>query len=362
MLFTDVRLQNFRSYHDSSFEIDPGVTIVVGPNTAGKTNLVEALLLVASGKTYRHTETLIRRGQPWGRVDAHTNDNRLRSVKLRRSNDTSTDKEIEIDAKVYKRLPAHHRQPVVLFEPNNLQLLYREPASRRDYLDNFIESLDASYSKTITHYQRVLTQRNTLLKQPRLDPSQLFVWNLRLVELAVDITAKRYQLLTTLNDRLGALYSTITGHKASLMAVYKTIVSQKAYSASLLKLLEVNLERDHARGFTGYGPHRDDMYFTFNEGGDMSMTASRGEIRTLLLCLKIIELELIEQATGTRPLLLLDDVFSELDSSRRKALTSFLQGHQTIITTTDADVVIKHFVGKCTIIPLGWPTLPQKLN
>ncbi len=352
MIFTDIRLQNFRSYSDSSFEIDPGVTIVVGPNTAGKTNLIEALLLLATGKTYKNKESLIRFGEKWSRIDAHTSDNIARTIKIRANGEGSTNTEIEIDNKPYKRLPDHYKQPVVLFEPNHLQLLYREPSGRRDYLDNTIESINKNYHKTRAHYQRVLAQRNAILKQSNQDSSQVFVWNLRLVELAAEIVTRRLSFIKTTNTRLTKLYNTITGQSSKLIATYNTHANTNNYAANLLNLLEKNIHQDQTKGFTGSGPHRDDLDFIFNQN-NMSSVASRGEIRTLMLCLKIIELELIEQSSGTRPLLLLDDVFSELDSSRRKALTNFLKNHQTIITTTDADVVIKHFVGKCTIIPLS---------
>jgi DNA replication and repair protein RecF len=120
----------------------------------------------------------------------------------------------------------------------------------------------------------------------------------------------------------------------------------------LLHNLEIGLERDMLRGFTSVGPHREDMLITFN-GHPASETASRGEARTLVLALKVIELQLLEQARGLTPLLLLDDVFSELDGARRRALTEYLSNYQTFITTTDADVVIQHFTESCQIIPLG---------
>ncbi len=351
MIFTDIRVQNFRSYNDASFEIGPGVTIVVGPNAAGKTNLVEALMLAAIGSSYRGHEALIAHGSEWARIDVHTSDNRARSIKLRTSSAGRSDKEFEIDDKIYKRLPVHQHQPVVLFEPNDLQLLRGEPGGRRDFADNLLEQLNDGYSTLRNQYKRIVSQRNALLKQVNHDKMQLFTWNVKLAELASNIVQKRLGLLGEINKKLSNLYSEISKQPTNIRAVYKSTIDPENYASSLLNRLEKDSELDYARGFTGHGPHRDDITFLFEEQSVVAQ-ASRGEVRTLLLSLKIIELELLEERHGIRPLLLLDDVFSELDGTRRKTLTNFLKNHQTVITTTDADVVIKHFTKKCTIIPL----------
>lgn len=350
MLFTDLHMQNFRSYTDASFEIGAGVSIVVGPNASGKTNLIEALMLAALGKSYRSEEALIANGSQWGRIDVHTSENTVRTVKLRPNAPGNSIKEFEIDTKLYKRLPAIKRQPVVLFEPNDLQLLHGDPAGRRDFIDNLIEQLDKEYSILRNRYKRTLAQRNALLKQAGTE-TQLFTWNVRIVELASAIVQKRLGLLEEINNRTSELYSEISKQKSQVDLVYKSSIDTGNYATSLLSRLEKEKDLDYSRGFTGQGPHRDDASFLF-EDRSAANQASRGEIRTLLLTLKIIELELLEKQLGIRPLLLLDDVFSELDGARRRALTSFLKGHQTVITTTDADVVLKHFTSKCTIIPL----------
>ena len=352
MIFTDLRMQNFRSYQDGSFEIGEGVTIVVGPNAAGKTNLIEALMMAATGNTYRGSDALIAHGSEWARIDAHTAGNNARTVKLRTQNGRRTEKEFEIDGKSYKRLPAPQRQPVVLFEPNDLQLLHGEPGGRRDLADNLIEQLDEGYGALRNQYKRTISQRNALLKQASRDSTQLFIWNVRLAELASGVVGKRLSLVDAINDKLSGLYSEISKQPTDVVAVYKSSIGHENYATALLRALERDIELDYARGFTGHGPHRDDIAFLF-KGRNAAAQVSRGEIRTLLLSLKIIELELIKEHSGSRPLLLLDDVFSELDGTRRKALTNFLKDYQAVITTTDADVVIKHFTAECTIIPLG---------
>ncbi len=353
MVFTDIRLQNYRSYKESSFELEGGVTIVVGPNGAGKSNLIEALLLTANNISYRGRDNIIRHGSSWARVDVHTKDNTTRTLKI--TSDQEKDKqqtEFVIDEKSYTRLPSGQKQPAVLFEPNNLMLLHGEPQNRREYLDNLSNQINDTYNTALIRYKRALAQRNALLKNPHLDNSQLFVWNIRLSELAGTIVKQRMETIGLINAKLSQTYSKISGKNTELKAAYKTSLDTRNYSAALLKKLEAQIELDRARGFTGAGPHREDFFITLNKT-PIELAASRGETRTLLLALKIIELEILEEKTGKKPLLLLDDVFSELDGSRRKALTRFLKKYQTIITTTDADVVLKNFSQNCQTIILN---------
>lgn len=352
MVFTDIRLQNYRSYKDASFELGGGVTIVVGPNAIGKSNLVEALLLVANTKTYRGKNGLIKRGSAWARLDVHTARNTTRTVKITPSEDEDKTKlEFTINEKAYKRLPPEQKQPAVLFEPNDLALMHGEPQARRDYLDSLSAQLEDQYTTSISRYKRTLAQRNALLKSPVLDKKQLFVWDVRLSELAENIVLRRQATIKLINQSLSEKYSQISGKKSQLGVQYQTKINLKNYSAELMKKLEKSLDIDRARGFTGTGPHREDFIVTLNSA-PVSIAASRGETRTLLLALKIIEMELVEEKTGGMPLLLLDDVFSELDGSRRKALTKFLRKYQTVITTTDADIITKNFSQSSQIIPL----------
>ncbi len=353
MVFTDIRLQNYRSYSEASFEFDGGVTIIVGPNAAGKSNLIEAVLLVAGGSAYRGKEGLINHDSDWARVDIHTDDNSSRTAKItQEEGKEKANIEFLIDTKLYKRLSYDKKQPAVLFEPNNLFLMHGEPQSRRDYIDNVSAGITSSYSGTTSKYKRTLLQRNALLKKDFIDKNELFVWNIRLAELAESIVKQRLNTLGLINERLPDTYSRISGKKSGLEALYKSPIGLKSYGAGFLKKLDNDFELDKIRGFTGSGPHREDFSVGLN-GEPVYNTASRGEIRTLLLSLKIIELELLEQQTSNRPILMLDDVFSELDGSRRKALTKFLKNYQTIITTTDADIILKNFSQNCQIIPLG---------
>jgi DNA replication and repair protein RecF len=350
-MIQDIRLQHFRSYPDESFEFSPAVNIIVGPNASGKTNLLEAVLVAARGSSYRvKDKELVTFGESWARLDVRTEDG-LRTVKL--VQEPLPHKTYEIDGKVYSRLTAHHSLPVVLFEPEHLTLLSGPPDERRAYLDDLLEQIRPGYGMLRRSYRRTLSQRNHLLKKGLPAASaQIFAWNVRLSEQAGTMVRARTELIEALNERLDDLYKNLSHTKTATALRYHSPFPAASYETHLLHQLESNLEADVFRGFTGHGPHREDMEVSF-DGHAAGETASRGEARTLVLALKILELELLREARDQTPLLLLDDVFSELDGTRRRALTSYLESYQTFITTTDADVVVKHFTEIARIIPLG---------
>lgn len=352
-MINDLRLQHFRSYQDDSFEFDQGVNIIVGPNASGKTNLLEAVLVACVGGSYRSgIGELIQHGQTWARLDTHSED-ASRVVKFEALDGGRPKKTYQIDGSTFARLPLHKVQPVVLFEPNHLQLLHGSPEGRREFMDNLLEQTIAGFGVIRRQYKRVLAQRNALLKQDAsVGKQQLFAWNIRLSELGGQIAARRLELVKSINETLQDLYRQLSKTKDSVSVDYVSSCGEASYSSSMLHKLDSGSDLDFKRGFTAYGPHRDDLMIKINNYAAPD-AASRGEIRTILLSLKIIEMKLLEDAHQKRPLLLLDDVFSELDGARRRALTDFLSGHQTFITTTDADVVVQHFMDKCHIIPLS---------
>ncbi len=381
---TDIRLQNFRSYADSAFELASGVNIIVGPNASGKTNLLEAVLVLARGGSYRAKDAeLVRFDAPWARLDAHINDEAtdnttVRTVKIECQQSPGTGlmtddiakisckKSYIIDEQTVYRLTAPKTLPLVIFEPNHLLLLSGSPELRRTFLDDLIEQTIPGFGAVRRHYKRVLAQRNALLKKgskkygtpgqtmdamPSRIADEMFVWNLRLSELAGKIVQERLALLTRINDIAGDVYTQISRVATDVSVNYISSLSVEQYESAMLKKLEHSLERDYMLGYTTAGPHREDIQVLLGNH-ILQDTASRGETRTIILALKIIELQLIESARPTPPILLLDDVFSELDGSRRQALTLFLRKYQTLITTTDADVVVQHFMDDCAIIPM----------
>ena len=351
-MITDIHLQQFRSYKDDSFEFSKGVNIIVGPNASGKTNLLEAILVVARGASYRAKDSeLIEFGKTWARAEAHTLTNDIRAVQLTHEAD-HTQKQYKINGQTFQRMNLTKSLPVIVFEPNHLQLLSGSPELRRQFLDDLLEQTTPSFSSARRQYKRALAQRNTLLKRGyRLGHAQIFAWDVRLSGLGEQIAQARIGLIGDMNKKVESLYRKLSKTKSSIRLNYRTSFSGDSYASGLLHKLEVHQAEDFERGFTAYGPHREDLE-VFLDNHLAQEIASRGEARTLLLVLKILEAEIIEQAREVRPILLLDDVFSELDGARRQALTKFLQPYQTFITTTDADVVLQHFTESANIIPV----------
>lgn len=353
-MIAGMHLQGYRSYVDASFEFGPGVNIIVGPNASGKTNLLEAVLVVCRGGSYRVRDSeLVGHESSWARIDTQGFDGEKRVVKLQPQPNGVVQKVFEIDEKKLSRLHATRQLPLVLFEPDHLQLLTGSPEARRGFLDDLIEQLDPEYGSIRKQYKRTLSQRNNLLKKNPIGvQQQLFVWNVRLSQLGGRIARSRRELLDTVNMSIAGIYTTIASQQHNARLEYISKFKSEVYESSLLHALESNVEMETVRGYTLYGPHRDDFMAMLNDN-PAEHTASRGEIRTLLLALKVLELRIIEEARGQKPLLLLDDVFSELDGKRRQALTGFVRDYQTFITTTDADLVVQHFTDKARIIPLG---------
>lgn len=362
-MIAGIQLQQFRSYKDSSFEFDPGVNIIVGPNASGKTNLLESILVVSRGQSYRVKDAeLLQIGAQWARLDARLFTDDVRTVKIQTKNTSAVQKSFEINEKVIARLHASKQLPVVLFEPDHLQLLSGSPDARRAYLDDLIEQTYPEYAALRKSYKRVLIQRNNLLKQQSTDiQKQLFVWNIRLSELGGKIARYRVQLIALCNEQITELYDALSTRDNQIVIEYVSKFLPESYESSLLSKLESNMQLEIQRGYTLYGPHRDDFVLLI-DGSRAEDTASRGEIRTLLLALKILELRIIEKARSQKPLLLLDDVFSELDGRRRQALTSYVSQYQTFITTTDADLVVQHFAGKASIIPTDINSVTESMN
>lgn len=195
-MLTSIRLQNFRSYKDETFELDTGVNIIVGPNTSGKTNLLEAIELITVGRSHRGPEhETVKFKTQWARLDTNTGAH-TRTIKLELLPTGKTKNTFVIDNQSTSRLSGEKTIPAVLFEPNHLQLLIGRPSLRRDYLDDLIEQLKPDYRQVRQNYQRALAQRNNLLKKPLTTINkQIFAWDVRLSQLGGRITKERIENL-----------------------------------------------------------------------------------------------------------------------------------------------------------------------
>ncbi len=353
-MFTTLQLQQFRSYAAAQFEFEDGVNIIVGPNASGKTSIIEALLVLCTGGSYKGQDAdLVQFGADWARLDARLCGDDSRVAKLQLQAERLV-KSYEINDVAKARFMHNMRLPVVFFEPQHMNLLVGEPAGRRQFLDDILTAIDPLFAHTSKNYKRALLQRNTLLKRAAQHggaASDLFVWDLRLSELGGYVYAARTALVDRLQAGLEQEYQRISGKNEPVRIVYSSNITGTDYPNELLKALSAHRDKDIVRGFTAHGPHRDDFVLHIRER-DAKSSASRGETRSLLLALKVLELHELERAVHQKPILLLDDVFSELDGRRRLALAKTLNGHQAFITTTDADLVIDHFTDTAHVIPL----------
>lgn len=345
MSYHSLSLKNFRSYSNHAVQLSPSVNIIVGPNGSGKTNLLEALYVLSHGSSFRVSDKdLVQHGQEWLRIEGVYED-KLRVMKYKLGG--VPPKEFNLDGVKKQRLTHQQRVPLVLFEPNELRLLNGAPQRRRDYIDALGGRLWPTAARLKGQYERALLQRNNIIRQAAERPSgvfddQFFVWDIKLSEYAAGLVERRLELIKTWNQRLSELYSSIAGAQHNIEVIYKSSIQTADYKAALLHQLTARRQQDIVRGFTSVGPHRDDLVVLIN-GVDASVSASRGELRTLVLAIKIIELNVLNELSDKRPLLLLDDVFSELDAVRRRALAELARDFQTIITTTDADIVADYF-------------------
>ncbi|RWZ79493.1 MAG: DNA replication/repair protein RecF [Candidatus Chaera renei] len=339
-MISEIKLQSFRCYLRRRFVLSPGVSVFYGPNGSGKTSVLEALMVVCRGGSFRGSDQdLLKTNHQWWRLESLAGDSQRTVVYDSRL--AAGKKHYVINGQKKQRLPASLRLPVVLFEPGDLRLLGGSPARRRRFLDNLISQIEPAYAPLIARYERSLKQRNNLLKSDRLNPDELFVWDITLSNLAAQITAKRQEYAAAVNRQLLAVHGQVSGRKDKVGLTYRSLAGDGSrppdnLAQYALGQLGKSRQKDLALGYTSSGPHRDDLNFYINRR-DAASSASRGETRSLVLALKFIELNIIEQLTGHQPLLLLDDVLSELDESRRHALLSSRPHGQTIITTTDVD-------------------------
>ncbi len=330
-------VQNFRSHSKFDISFSPTITVITGMNGSGKTSLIEALYIALQGSSFKGSDhDVLRHQSPWWRVEVGLNDKIERVVTFDPSL-LSGRKKITIDGKIMYRLPARYKYPVVLFEPDDLRLLHGSPTRRRQFIDRFISQLDPMYTNAIRKYERALKQRNNLLKKQSASKDELFVWEVALSEYGAFIIEKRTIFIEQINSHLNDAYNEIAKSHDNVSIHYShTYIGD--IKQKLLNDLHNNSARDAALGFTSVGPHRHDVIFRFNDLPALDV-ASRGEVRSIVLALKFLEVNIIEQITVQKPIILLDDVFSELDDSRQKSLLS--TGHQVIISSTKLPVGIK---------------------
>jgi len=338
-MLTHLSLHQFRTYTDLSldFRADARINAFIGPNTAGKTNILEALYFLCLLKSFRtHTTSeMMQWGKHVLRVEARFDDGTelgvglaSRPKKLRKYSMNGRDAAVEeyVGTKT-----------VVFFSPDDISMLLASPANRRRYMDIILCQTDKMYLRTFATYGKIVKQRNALLRTTQKEPSAasgLPYWDEQLASLALHLIQKRSQLLVTMSKELPRHYMAISGIAAEVEAAYMPSVPLESTKEEILALLDLHKERDILLGSTSVGPHRDDLKFLLS-GRPVESYASRGDTRSFVLGLKLGELAYIFEETGTAPMLLMDDVFSELDVERQQRLLENLPPTvQTFLTTT----------------------------
>lgn len=349
MIIKSLKLTNFRNQPSFELICEAETSLIIGPNGFGKTSILEAIYIATRGKSFRATDpAILKHDSDFYRVELHYTSGETTIVTY-----DGTKKTFLTGDQKSHRLPKKFKYPIVLFEPSDLNLIKNSPSSRRTYFDRLFSELDPNYSANLSRYEKALKQRNELLKSESVRPGDLFSWNLLLAKHGLALASARAKFTESLNSSLTSVYRSIAQNSDEISLNYLSELSQippqispqTPSSTSLspsrlisesayLSLLEKNFPKDHLLGHTTFGPHRDDYLFKFNSS-PADTSASRGESRTMILALKFLEADLIRKTTNLNPLILLDDVFSELDESRRLSLVQNFKNNQIILTSVE---------------------------
>ena len=335
-------LTQFRNYDQATITPGEGVTVFVGPNAQGKTNVLEALHLCCIGRSHRTSrdEELIRWGQEAAKVHIRTEpQDGTHEVSILLSKTQKKKKQVRIGSRQAERIGELLGHVCgVLFSPEDLQIVKSGPAERRRFIDMQLSQLRPAYFYALQRAQRALVQRNALLKEiaknPALMPT-LDAWDEQLCTAGGEIVLNRRQAIEMLSAAAAKTHQTLTTGREALELRY---ISQAAEAedpaAALLARMRAARNEDIRRMTTSVGVHRDDIAITIN-GKDARTFASQGQQRSAVLALKLAQLELFWQERGEAPILMLDDVMSELDPSRRRQLLERIDRVQTFVTCTD---------------------------
>ncbi len=390
MYLTKLALTNFRNYPHLELDLAPGLTVLHGNNAQGKTNLLEAIFYLATARSPHAgaERELIRWGAssepiPFARVEVEASKRgdtqvHLEIVLVQASEENHTpssrvSKRIKVNGINKRALDLLGQINVVLFLPEDLDLVFGAPSARRRYLDTTLAQIDSHYSRALSQYGQILEQRNALLrdfKERAFNRIELETWDHKLVEAGSYLIARRAQAVADYNLRIADIHPRLTDKHEQLRMVYQPTVSLDAplpthqlalglepmlapvaaVTEQFKQQLEMMRPRELGAGMTLVGPHRDDLRF-FIDHVDMITYASRGQGRTIALSLKMAERELMRAETGEEPILLLDDVMSELDRPRRHALSQFIQNAaQAIVSCTDLDDFTPELIAQARVL------------
>ncbi len=337
MILKSLELDNYRNYEHLLIEFDKGTNILTGENAQGKTNILEAIYLCSTTKSHRgnkdseiikfdseesHLRTIIDKKDENVRIDMHLRSGKSKIIAFNMEKLKKTSELIGI-------------LNVVLFSPEDLNIIKGGPSYRRSFIDMQICRLDSSYVFNLSNYNKIIDQRNKLLKDIYFQPAlreTLFIWDSQLQSYGSQVIKRRKEFIDELNGIVKEIHYKLTGQKEFLTIKYEPDTEED----KIEEALKENAERDLKSKATSSGPHRDDYVININ-GMDARKFGSQGQQRTAALSLKLAEIEIIRKNTNDNPIFLLDDVLSELDSNRQNMLLDSISNIQTIITCTGLD-------------------------
>lgn len=342
MRITKLKLINFRNWEERSFEFSDRV-LIYGPNAQGKTNILEALYLLATTRSFRGREAeLIKKNTEFLRLLGEVENEHTSEIEIIFKNTGNrVEKEFQINGRRRPTIDFVGEFSAIVFSPDDLQLVSGPPELKRRYLSFTIGQKDREYLYDLLNYKKVLKQRNDLLKRWDLGTikSEIDIWDEKLAEYGQKVIEKRKTLEEFINKRIKQYYADLSGEENEIRFVYEPALSGENLKESLAE----SRDKDIREKITTNGPHRDSWALMIGED-EAAGICSRGEYRTLILALKLCERDWFLSKGGERPVILLDDVFSELDESRRKYLVEAFSGSQLVITTTDLEHLDKDFL------------------
>lgn len=342
MIIKSLELTNFRNYDSLSIQFDKGTNILYGDNAQGKTNILEAIHLSATTKSHKGSKDrdIIKFGREEGHIRTYLEKDGM-EVKVDMHLRNSKSKVIAINGqKIKKASELLGILNVVLFSPEDLSIIKNGPSERRRFVDMELCQLDPFYLYNLNHYNKIVDQRNSLLKDLYLNPSlrdTLSIWDSQLVSFGSKIIERRKVFVDQINDIICEIHNKLSGGRETLVIQYEPDVTIEDFE----KKCQLNQERDIKYKQTSTGPHRDDFSFLIGDI-DVRKFGSQGQQRTAALSLKLSEIELVKKISKDTPVLLLDDVLSELDSNRQNFLLNHIGEIQTIITCTGLDDFINN--------------------
>ena len=340
MYIRSLELDDYRNYDKVSIKFDKGINILYGDNAQGKTNILEAIYLCSTTKSHRGNKDkeIIRFGCDESHIRALFNKNDVDyQIDIHLRNEKS--KGIAINGvKLKKAAELLGLANIIIFSPEDLSIIKNGPSDRRRFVDAELCQLDKVYLYNLTNYNKIVNQRNNLLKDILMHPElrdTLDVWDSQLVNIGNKIIERRKIFTDQLNEIITDIHRNISGGRENLHILYDPNIDIEGYEEKLKR----HREKDIRYKLTSVGPHRDDFVFYINDM-DVKKYGSQGQQRTAALSLKLAEIKLVERIAGSTPILLLDDVLSELDGGRQNYLLNSINNIQTIVTCTGLDEFI----------------------